>query len=728
MCFEFNDEKEEEGREEEEYEYDEDDRGFYMIYNRIVIFVWLKCKNMKELKSALGTGLFLFIIIAQHISKGFIFGGGSEGFIGRPIEFLFQSYGGLDNLNAQQIQLYKTVAMTPWSLKSIIGMLTDTIYICGYNKLPYIFITMLLAILSCVTLPTIWPVNPVIITGLFFFIYLFASTTDLLTEAMYSQKITQKPKKAADIVTFVWVGIYIGQIMSTVIVGLLLDSIAPHLIYYIPVPFIIFMLYTVYNNWMGDKMHINESNDNNTKYLVTLPEKIEEDSDTNKKVEYIHNPFHYLWFRYVSDNDEDNVYSADGAVLIDDKNDTSSIEIILSSSSSSSSDEDDNSKENVTIKKNKKIKTPTIGININKIEKEWRCFLLAAYIGILSITTSIMAICQVDTLYLTIVSFTGAIIMIIGFNVLIEKTTARIQTFSIIQNMLGLSIGGASFFFFTDNAEQYPEGPHFSKKFYVIVLGVVGSICSIIGSMTYLSFMKHWNYRTVFLFNNVIYILVGLLNVVFYKRLNLLIGIPDTVFILGAETIIVIVAQWTNMPMTTMMSQLCPKGMEATMFALLAGSSNLGSSLSQYQGAWLLHILNIKPRGMIGESAQFENLWIASLIATLLPFVTIIFIPFLIPNKYQTDNLLKIDDENDNKELTKYINIINEDVVEEMEDEERYKTIKEKSTINRYRYNRNDDGNDNIFISSEDTQELDDDVIHNTTNTLSSTEEDSHHV
>ena len=657
--------------------------------------------------------MFLFIIIIQHISKGFIFGGGADGLIGKPIEFLFQSYGSVTNgnLNAQQIQVYKTVAITPWALKSIFGMLTDTIYIGGYNKIPYIFVVMLISSLSCITLAASWPVDPVVATCLLFFIFLYISVSDLLTEAKYSEKITQNPEKGPDIITFVWVGIFLGQILSTVIVGFLIDIIAPNIIYYIPALPIILMLYPVYKNWMGDKMHINKTNEEPDTYLCKLPESrrdtIGSESDSN--IEYISNVFGSIgWFYYTSDdNDEDNVYSGNGTVLHKDIR---------------NNEEDEDSKyissnDDIIIKieqeeQEEKIVTPLIGINTNKIKREWKAFSLCLLVGIISITTSIMAICKVDTTYLTIVSLLGAISMIIGFNLLIEKTTARIQTFIIIQNMFGLSISGATFFFFTDTIEQYPDGPHFSKKFYIIVMGVVGSVCSIIGAFSYLAFMKRWKYRTVFVVNNIIYIMVGLLNVVFFKRWNLYMGIPDTVFVLGAETFQVIIGQWTNMPVTTMMSQLCPRGMESTMFALLAGSSNLGNSLAQYQGAWLLKLLNIKPSGMIDESAQFDNLWIASLIATLLPLVTIFFIPCLIPDKYQTEDLI----DNDNS-----ITIGEHDInyINEYELDHNINTASSSSYVNtntkKYVYYDDDDDDDDIYnISSDEIKHIDN-IIDNTT-------------
>ncbi len=45
------------------------------------------------------------------------------------------------------------------------------------------------------------------------------------------------------------------------------------------------------------------------------------------------------------------------------------------------------------------------------------------------------------------------------------------------------------------------------------------------------------------------------------------------------------------MPGVVILSQLCPPGMEATMYALLAGCHNLGNSISANLGAYMLQLL-----------------------------------------------------------------------------------------------------------------------------------------
>lgn len=575
---------------------------------------WYSFVNMKN---AMGLKLCLFIMLAQHVMKGGIFGSGSGGVIGIPILFLFKSWGHYgrtaEPLTAIQMQIYKNIALTPWALKSLIGILSDTVSIGGYHKIPYIFLSIMIAILSTIILAACWPIPPVATTALLFLIYMACSVTDLLTEARYSECINEHPEQGPNISSFVWMGIFMGSIVSTVPVGVLLEYVEPHWLYFIPVLPMLLILYPVYQNWLGDKLQLNRVEEHG-------PFGNDEIIDVTSNC--CNSPFG--WFTYIEDENDDGVTIPENSVYM-----ANGDAILPESLSASEEDPDD-----------MKPQTPCIGIKMTKIRREWRPLFLSVCIAMLSITTSIMGIAQVHTSYLCGVSLIGSVLMIIGFNVLIGGVTARIQTYVMIQNMFSVSLSSAEFFFMTDTVEQYPEGPHFSKSFYVIALGLTASICSILGSMSYVMFMQHWRYRTVFYFSNIVSILLGLLNVVFFKRWNRLIGIPDEVFVLGSEVLQVVVGTWTNAPIGVAMASLCPKNIEAVMYALLAGSSNLGGSLSQYTGASLLAILGINPRGAPNESAQFENLWLASLINNLLPVVTLITIPLLIPDKKQTDSLI----------------------------------------------------------------------------------------
>lgn len=231
-------------------------------------------------------------------------------------------------------------------------------------------------------------------------------------------------------------------------------------------------------------------------------------------------------------------------------------------------------------------------------------------------------------------------ILLPAFHLVLRPEIARINTFFVLQSTLSIGINGATFYFYTDKPEQFPEGPHFSTWFFTTTLGLVSAGMSLFGLATYNRYMKGWTYRGLLLFCNIVATLLSLLDVVMYTRLNLWLGIPDVAFVLGSSVSTVVIRQWQWMPGMVIMSQLCPTGMEATMFALLAGCSNIGNTIGDYAGAYVLEAFHVHPTGAAGEGAQFENLWKASVIATLLPAITILMIPYMIPQAKQTDKLL----------------------------------------------------------------------------------------
>jgi len=237
-----------------------------------------------------------------------------------------------------------------------------------------------------------------------------------------------------------------------------------------------------------------------------------------------------------------------------------------------------------------------------------------------------------------------AIVMLISFSVLLSPVIAKFNAFSLIQTSLTLSVSGASFYFYTDTVEQYPEGPHFSPFFYNSVLGAVTAVVSLFGIYSYKRYMSTWSYRSILLLTNVALSIMQLPDIILFTRFNLKIGIPDHVFLLGASVAQNIIMQWQWMPQVVILSNLCPPGMEATMYALLAGSHNLGNTVSATCGALVLQWLEVSPRGAVGESANFTNLWKASAIATLCPLITILLLFWLIPDAKQNEGILRDSD------------------------------------------------------------------------------------
>ncbi len=85
-----------------------------------------------------------------------------------------------------------------------------------------------------------------------------------------------------------------------------------------------------------------------------------------------------------------------------------------------------------------------------------------------------------------------------------------------IQTSLGISIGGATFYFSTGGVEVGPEGPHFSIPFFTTALGLVGSTCNLIGIVIYKTHMREWIYRHLLVIGILLISALPLLDIIDY--------------------------------------------------------------------------------------------------------------------------------------------------------------------------------------------------------------------
>jgi MFS family permease len=257
-----------------------------------------------------------------------------------------------------------------------------------------------------------------------------------------------------------------------------------------------------------------------------------------------------------------------------------------------------------------------------------------------SITICIVSLVWQDPAVNFFVALAIGIMMLFAFSVLLSPVIAKFNAFSLIQTSLGLSTGGASFYFYTDTEVQYPEGPHFTPLFFNTVLGVVAIVASMFGIFVYQRFMSGWKYRSLLICTNVVISCFAAIDIMMFARLNVKVGIPDRALVFGLSVCEGVILQWQWMPQVVILAYMCPKGMEATMYALLAGCHNLGGTIANTMGAFVLQRMNVRPSGMLAESAQFDNLWKVSTISTVLPLVAILVLWPLIPDARQNEQLV----------------------------------------------------------------------------------------
>ncbi|KAF5728386.1 hypothetical protein HS088_TW21G00533 [Tripterygium wilfordii] len=152
---------------------------------------------------------------------------------------------------------------------------------------------------------------------------------------------------------------------------------------------------------------------------------------------------------------------------------------------------------------------------------------------------------------------------------------------------------------------------------------VVGWVGLMLGTFTYNRFLKTMKLRTILMWAHIGLSCLTFLDIVLVSRMNVAFGISDSTMVLCGSALIDAINQFKFMPFLILSGQLCPPGIEGTLFALFMSINNFGSTLGSFVGAGLASILNL-------SSGSFDNLLFGIAIQILCTFFPIAFL-FLIP-------------------------------------------------------------------------------------------------
>ncbi|XP_008226937.1 PREDICTED: probable folate-biopterin transporter 4 [Prunus mume] len=154
---------------------------------------------------------------------------------------------------------------------------------------------------------------------------------------------------------------------------------------------------------------------------------------------------------------------------------------------------------------------------------------------------------------------------------------------------------------------------------------VVGWLGLMLGTFVYNQYLKTMKLRRILMLSHVGLSFLGLLDMVLVSRVNLTYGISDRIMVLCGSALSDAINQFKFMPFLILSGQLCPPGIEGTLFALFMSINNLGSTLGSFVGAGLASALNI-------SSGSFDNLSLGIAIQVLCTFIPVGFL-FLIPKE-----------------------------------------------------------------------------------------------
>ncbi|KAI0566892.1 Biopterin transporter [Gracilaria domingensis] len=307
-------------------------------------------------------------------------------------------------------------------------------------------------------------------------------------------------------------------------------------------------------------------------------------------------------------------------------------------------------------------------LRTDKIRKHPDLFKLSVAMTLGSIAVGVSALLGSGYVQSVASSTTSLVLCVLGLKWL-PRMLGRANLYMFLSSLLYVSLPGALDYWFTGSEECVPGGPHFSFTYYVTYASLVGSVAGAIGVAAFQRFLSRGSFRTAFWTTCLVKLAASAFDIAIVKRYNISLGIPDKMaFLLGDAIILQVAATLDFMPAVVLTSKVCPKGMEASVYALLASYQNLGSNVSRTLGVALIDWLEIKTT----PPCDFTNLPMAIVIAhVLLPLLVFPLVFVLIPNVKMTDDLIEQVDEEGGSQ---FVRVPSEEDMDELAPEDKEST------------------------------------------------------
>lgn len=129
-------------------------------------------------------------------------------------------------LPAEKHSVATALFMIPWSVKGIVGSVSDLFALGGYHKRSYMLLASSSGVIGSILLiATAGRLTMGIAVAGFFLIMVQASFNDLLCEGSYTRRMAEKPHTGAALTSFVWLCSSIGTFAQAVWVGPVVDHL-----------------------------------------------------------------------------------------------------------------------------------------------------------------------------------------------------------------------------------------------------------------------------------------------------------------------------------------------------------------------------------------------------------------------------------------------------------------------------------------------------------------------
>ncbi len=202
----------------------------------------------------------------------------------------------------------------------------------------------------------------------------------------------------------------------------------------------------------------------------------------------------------------------------------------------------------------------------------------------------------------------SAAVLVASFFVF-PRPIAKAGLFLYIKNTCWVSIGSILQYWYTMSAPCVANGPDFSITYFQTYAGIFANLAPLAGALIFQVFLAKKKFLFVFVLTALIKTASAVFDIIMVRRWNVNeLGISDQVmYLLGDAVTQQLCYMLAYMPMAILISRLCPKGVESTLFGVLAGFESLGQTTAVIIGVYLANALTIDTGSSAGSSAGSSN-------------------------------------------------------------------------------------------------------------------------
>lgn len=537
------------------------------------------------------------------------------------------------NCTSLEYQRYYTVSRMGWSIKPFTAVISDSFSFFGYKKRWFLTFSAALGGVFSIAMAALPATHASAIPGAIFSLLVGygQANVDILSEGLYSRKMRRWPEAGPQLVSTVWVMIYIAGIISSCVQGPVTDAGLPQVGMYICGVAMLVCIPFFAVNGMDE-----ETNRTEREYDAMMLKKTREAERKEAAERKMKNRQESKEGVPGESSPENENYYQDEKLPFEDVNEALKAEEELNNELKHQSFLSGEEEEELEI--------PScfggrIEFNKEVVVRNWRLALFSAVMTAVVVATAIITLLS-SSYPLLGISIAGTIILNGMLFWSLPYVVAKAGLFGFINQALYVNINGPLQSFYISDEKCNPGGPDFSYTFFNTTTGVIGYVTGTLGVIAFSYIFSKRSYRLTFCVTVFAEIVGSVFDLILVKRWNLP-AIPDHyMYVFGDAVIYQVAYMFAWMPFVVLLAQLCPRGSEAIVYSLLAANSNFGQTIAGEIGTLMMQFVWPVPADLEEGVCNFSNLWKLIVFGHMgLPFGIIISVFFLIPEARICDEL-----------------------------------------------------------------------------------------